>query len=241
MPFAVDSKTTTVNGSRGTDPRIVCITSSGLFSFVRFHRPTSERWAIFISPARKLSGFCMEPIETTQSRSTSILFLLEPSKLQNRTGHISTGCRRAMREYIERIVRDCSSTSDTITLFQPERWNICTHAISICVTVEPPHCRALTSTTRTGFPANKSVRRICASLSWARRSLNGTRRPVVLSKILTQEIHQNSKSYTARSRCTTPHMTSAAMPSRAAYCSTPPASMIAATVGVWAMYVGIST
>lgn len=49
------------------------------------------------------------------------------------------------------------------------------------------------------------------------------------------------KSYTARSRCTTPHMTSAAMPSRAAYCSTPPASMIAATVGVWAMYVGIST
>ena len=33
----------------------------------------------------------------------------------------------------------------------------------------------------------------------------------------------------------------AAMPSRAAYCSTPPASMIAATVGVWAMYVGIST
>ena len=27
----------------------------------------------------------------------------------------------------------------------------------------------------------------------------------------------------------------------AAYCSTPPASMIAATVGVWAMYVGIST
>lgn len=39
----VDSSTTTVNGSRGTEPRIVCITSSGLRSFVFFHKPTSDK------------------------------------------------------------------------------------------------------------------------------------------------------------------------------------------------------
>ncbi len=97
-----------------------------------------------------------------------------------------------------RMVAEVSLTWAQINECQFSRWIICIHAIYICISVEPPHWRALSMTMRIGSP-----RRLCSSMTamalrCGRLSTKGTYCPVRLSRIFTHLRHQNAKSWRIR-------------------------------------------
>ncbi len=84
----------------------------------------------------------------------------------------------------------CPHMSD----FQPDLRTSSIHAIYICTSVLPPHCRALSMISLTGLPAWRWRSIMAATRRWGALSTNGTGAPVSLSVTVTHSRHHSSKS-----------------------------------------------
>lgn len=153
---------------------------------------------------RTASSLRLDPHTTRQSRPVSCCTSRLPSQLANRSGSClssrSMGQLRSSRRYICLMARDVLCLCPQIRLFQPVRSTSWNHAMQICTRVEPPHCRALSSTTRTGLSASRwlsitASRRRCGALSLKRMFC-----PVSLSLMVAQVAAQYSKSCLMRRR-----------------------------------------
>ena len=152
-----------------------CTKSSGFFPSVVFHRPTSVRCAPDISPLRKVSGFCADPMLTTQLVFWMILFLFDPSNGRNRTLSPRRYSGYALSAFVIMALTflDCDSTSPQITLFQFLRWTSWIHSMYICMSVDPPHCLAFNRINLIGLPSLRSFSNLPSTLLCALLSMKG--------------------------------------------------------------------
>ncbi len=96
------------------------------------------------------------------------------------------------------MVDAVSLTWAHISECQFSAWIIWIHAMYICTSVLPPHCRALSMIMRMGRPPRRCSSSIDSTLRCGRLSLNGTSFPESLSLIFTHRAAQYSKSVAMR-------------------------------------------